>query len=332
MNNKESQIPSQDSDYLLRMPHLVPLLEVSQALERRDDAALFRLGLRRDDRDAFLEQVRLCAEGWTYAVDAKQSVYAHARLWVMPIVVRPGFLSPSVNPQHETLASIHSEIAQWAGEDNETSMVYCVPSYTDINAFQPGNLRNMTQLLAQPAQGDPQQVVTIVERPVPQIPGLPRLHFLVGAFKRMVTYPEFPPYTGDAAAEHYARVDGMTALLAGNETYDVADSHRMRLPLPFSTGIAAGLKMWLEEIRASVQVKAWSVAHNQTPGRMTLTMICRRLDGSEQEFGFAVPLCQWQIGVNGVQGVLNALADVPVVDGLGSDENDVRSVKGKKGH
>ena len=290
----------------IRTPALGQLSDVYGAITAGDEIALERMSKKALRKDEFLQTIHKSVGHGTFTLGMgalRPAMKQHAALWMLPMIVRPGFKGPTEN-SHQYQKWVH----QCMGLHQTVSTLNVYPSISEITGLGPAGTYTLLETLLRLRQASdlPFDAGRMSETQ-PKETGLPTLQFMVGSAARINEIPSFPENPDYqfmdrlGKALHLQNAEGaevqMQGVVAG-------------MPEQFSNALVSGLVMLFDEIERLAKITGWTMdVIDGDSVRLTLAQT-NLLDGTKGVY--SIPVKLWQVGLDGMDRIKARCAAWPL--------------------
>ena len=280
----------------------VPLHELSDAVDRADESAIWRLYRQCGDPHLFLDWLgnlvcntvsRVC-----HPRDPVRSVEMMHTLFLVPVLLPPMALRNAASPQEalKVAMAIRQELETWWGAGSSITLHCNLVRYRDICLWGPSGLhRLVTSLAGQPALNG---------APLPVSPStddeMPELTFVVGCAHHCLVYAEVP----EAHAQNDGRLHEVLAAYLGFMTNRSPESIQIGRPELLCDAIRNGLASWLSAMIGELNVSRWQIS----PELEDISRL--KLYSSRDHQEIAIPIRMHQVGLHGLDLLVAQLSEI----------------------
>lgn len=287
------------------MRSLADLRQMFDALERRDDASLWKAAKAAPSQAEFFEQLRDQVTTTTYeagkpgAGKRGEKLRYHCCLTMVPVVLPHGSRgiiddSKALKP---AVQQLRAWLQEWFDHRVEVSIFNLVVGYAEVCVWSPSMMREKLDRLA--VQKEPTLALPPdFEFNLPE--GAPALGFLVGAIHRPLEWPRVPEADFDEDARFSTRVSGALQVCSQQACLQAPI---VSPPDHAGEALVCGITTWLEEIHRSHGIGRWDLQ----PVDQDLVVLQLEV-GDEATRTSPIPLRAHQIGLDGIERIVAVAA------------------------
>lgn len=270
-----------------------PLLNLIQALERRDEDRVWDLYRVARDRPQFLDWLANWC-GMRVATRRVPGQLQQPGTWVHVLFAVPIVAGPSSVFSKDACPALAEAIRTWFGEGHEVILTCGLSKYTSVARWSPLTQKERIAELcgtpfAEPAKWIPNLEVVDAD--------LPAFDLVLGTVGTRAGAPEFPE-GGHGLKDRLLQQEIAFATL-GRCAAEL-DDHVGRVA-PFADAIQAGLSLWIDSVARSEIVRTWSIEP------LGLDVLVLDFHGVEDQC-WRLPVRLHQIGLHGVDLLVEQLA------------------------
>lgn len=273
---------------------------IFEALERRDDKAIWAAESASPSQEQFYERLREQVGHTTYETTSGRTrarVRHHSSMLMVPVIMAPDAADGLTGEATKgTIKTIVRWLTGWMG-NSYTMTAFQIPlHYREVAIWGPSTMRaRLDQLINKEAPSVALEPDFFFNLP----PEAPSLSFLMAAVHSPLEWAKLPP-------EDYAADLQLTKRVSSALQYCLGDETGLTVLTPdfSSSAIKAGLMAWLDGIHLACGIHHWDAI----PTAKDMVMLI--LETGDDRTTSKIPLRAHQIGFDGIQQVLARVAAI----------------------
>jgi hypothetical protein len=278
--------------------------ELGHALSTRNDEWILNAVNRSSSHADFYKELQrqlgfLSYEGTVSSFGPVTQRYSCA-LVMVPVIMPAGLcgLVGSADALDPIIRNVRQQLLDWFDFRVEVSMYSALIGYAEVCTWTPCVMRDKLEQLSMrtPTSAAPATCIAL------ELPAdAPVLAFYTAVVHRPLAWTGLPQSRTDRDLEFTARMAGTLALCAGRLGPEMRP--RVALPQLAADAITSGATSWIEALHCQYRFDRWNLEHIGA-GAAVLHLECSEPD----PFSVGIPLLAHQMGLDGIQKVLNSLA------------------------